>query len=94
MPIQANGLVFLGEADSKWVPTASQRFSKLTASGSRANDAAVEVVANGKPGEKLRLFWTDTKGVDGMGTINAKVIECTVGSGGSVTAKIPAGTCA
>jgi hypothetical protein len=55
------------------------------------------VVANGKPaGEKLRLFWTDTKGVDGTGTIDAKVIECTVGK--VINAKVShqdprAGTC-
>jgi hypothetical protein len=94
VPIQPNGLVFLGEADSKWVPTASQRFSKLTASGSRAADAAIEVVANGKPGEKIRLFWADTAGVNVRGTVSASVIECAVGSGGSVVAKVPAGTCA
>jgi hypothetical protein len=96
VPIQPNGLVFLGEADSKWVPTASQRFSKLTSSGS-ADDAAMKVVANGPKGEKIRLFWADTRAdandIHSSGAVSAKMIECTIGSGGSATVKIPEGTC-
>jgi hypothetical protein len=94
VPVQSNGLVFLGEADSKWVPTASQRFSELTASGSSsAGDAAIEIMLNGTPGEKVRLFWADTKDADDSGAVSAKLLECTVGSGGSATARLPAGTC-
>eukprot|EP00935_MAST-01C_sp_MAST-1C-sp1_P000138 g138.t1 len=96
VPVQTNGLVFLGEADSKWTPTSSQRFSSLISSGS-ASGAAIEVVAHGPPGEKIRLFWADTRtnkrGTGDRGAIRAELMECTIGSGGSVTAKVPARTC-